>query len=283
MIKQLMIGLIAPFIMWSLYANETDHFESLDTTVIPALECGPSNRTFDDGEEITYQLSYKWGVLNMNAGEVTFKVKDLGDTYRLSAFGRTYSGYEWFYKVRDYYETVVDKRTLLPITAKKRISEGKYRLYENVRFDHERGVAITLRGKTKEVAKEKEYPIESCMYDIMSILYLTRNLSFDNYNVGQKFPVRFFMDKKIYPIEVIYGGKEPEKRVKSNGLHNTILFKPQLKKNKIFPDGGEMNVWVSDDMNKIPLLIESPVSVGKVRAILKRHKGLKNPIESAIK
>ncbi|MBT8218210.1 MAG: DUF3108 domain-containing protein [Bacteroidia bacterium] len=279
MIKQLIIVLITPMLLIATGSKEqvVDHHMVSSENV---LECGPSNTTFDPGEEITYQLAYKWGVINMNAGEVTFRVEDLGNRYRFSAFGRTYAGYEWFYKVRDYYETVVDKATLLPLVAKKRISEGKYRLYENVKFDHDKGVAIALRGKTKETAVKKEYPIESCMYDILSILYLTRNLRFDNLNIGDKFPVRFFMDKKIYPIEVIYGGKDPKKRVKANGLHKTVIFKPQLRKNKLFPDGGEMSVWVSDDQNRIPLLIESPVSVGKVRAILKDHKGLKNPLDS---
>ena len=34
-------------------------------------------------------------------------------------------------------------------------------------------------------------------------------------------------------------------------------------------------VYVSDDKNRIPLLIESPVSVGSVKAVLKNYKGLK--------
>ena len=36
-----------------------------------------------------------------------------------------------------------------------------------------------------------------------------------------------------------------------------------------------MNVWVTDDENKIPLLIESPVSVGSVKAVLKEYNGLR--------
>jgi len=61
------------------------------------------------------------------------------------------------------------------------------------------------------------------------------------------------------------------------------MFKPQLVKNDLFPDGGEMNIWVSDDKNRLPLLIESPLSVGSVRAVLKKHKGLRNPVGSKAK
>ena len=43
-----------------------------------------------------------------------------------------------------------------------------------------------------------------------------------------------------------------------------------------------MNVWVSDDANRIPLLIESPVSVGSIKAVLKEYKGLRHPLSSAL-
>ena len=280
MIRQLLIGIMLPALLL-LPQREVDSpmvDDNLNYTT-----CGVTNTAFQSGEEITYSLQYKWGIMNLKAGEVTFRVDDLGEKYRFSAFGKTASGIEWFYKVRDYYETEVDKETLLPIQAKKSLSEGSYRLYERVEFDHANEIAIAHRGKSSDKLKAAELPIESCMYDIMSVLYTTRNLSFDGLSEGEKFPIRFFMDKKIYPIEVIYGGKESRKRIRSNGLHNTIMFKPQLIKNELFPDGGEMNIWVSDDQNRVPLLIESPLSVGSVRAVLKDYKGLRNPMESKAK
>jgi hypothetical protein len=36
-----------------------------------------------------------------------------------------------------------------------------------------------------------------------------------------------------------------------------------------------MTVWVGDDENRIPVMIESPVSVGSVKVVLKSYKGLK--------
>ena len=37
-----------------------------------------------------------------------------------------------------------------------------------------------------------------------------------------------------------------------------------------------MNIWVSDDKNKVPLLIESPISVGSIKAVLKSYSGLRH-------
>lgn len=276
MIKKILLGLAVPFLILIFPKNEEP---DLSNVVIEEIDsCGRPNTTFKAGEEITFSLQYKWGLMNLKAGEATFKVEDLGDTYRFSAFGKTASGIEWFYKVRDYYETIVDKETLLPLQAKKSLTEGGYRLYEKVEFNHEDGVATVHRGKTSDELKSDVMPLENCMYDIMSILYTSRNIEFDDLDSGEVMPIRFFMDKKVYPIQVIYVGKEPKKRIKGNGVHNTIRFKPQLVKNSLFPDGGEMDIWLTDDNNKMPLLIESPLSVGRVRAVLKSYKGLKSPV-----
>ena len=43
----------------------------------------------------------------------------------------------------------------------------------------------------------------------------------------------------------------------------------------VFKEDSKMTVWVSDDQNRIPVLIESPVSVGSVKVVLKSYKGLK--------
>jgi hypothetical protein len=44
-----------------------------------------------------------------------------------------------------------------------------------------------------------------------------------------------------------------------------------------------MTVWVSDDQNRIPLLIESPVSVGSVKMVLQEYKGLKYDFTAKVK
>jgi hypothetical protein len=43
----------------------------------------------------------------------------------------------------------------------------------------------------------------------------------------------------------------------------------------VFTEDAKMSVWVSDDANKIPVLVESPVSVGSVKMTLKSYNGLK--------
>ena len=237
--------------------------------------CFMENKTFQGGEEITYKLYYNWGVVWLAAGEVTFKVNDMGGQYHVAVAGRTYKSYEWFFKVRDYYDTYIDKNSLLPKTAIRDVSEGKYKLYDEITFDQENKKASSLRGNTREDATKKEYNVGECMHDMLSVIYYSRNIDFESYNEGEEFPVKIFMDKEVWPLNVKYKGKQSRKKVKGKGRFNTIKFSPQVVSGRVFKEGEEMMVYVSDDKNRIPLLIESPVSVGSVKAVLKSYKGLK--------
>ena len=259
------------------------------TTAVPISQftegqhCYIENNTFQAGEEITYKLYYHWGMIWLAAGEVKFKVNEKDGQYHLSATGRTYKSYEWFFKVRDQYDSYIDKETLLPSTSIRNVREGKYRLYDKVTFDQEARKASSLRGRSKDKARLREYDIDGCMHDILSIIYYSRNLQFEQYSVGQEFPVKIFMDKEVWPLKVKYKGKEERKKIKGKGRYKTIKFSPEVIEGKVFKKGTEMNIWVSDDQNRIPLLIESPVSVGSVKAVLKNYKGLRYDMTAKVK
>ena len=91
-----------------------------------------------------------------------------------------------------------------------------------------------------------------------------------------------FFDKEVFPINVRYDGKE-KKDIKELGKFNTIRIIPDLVEGNVFKKGDYMKLWVSDDKNKIPLLIESPVSIGSIKAVLKSHSGLRYTLDSKIK
>lgn len=244
--------------------------------------CSLTNNTFQAGEEIVYKLYYNWNFVWLSAGEATFRVNDRGSEYHISATGRTYSSYEWFFKVRDQYDSYVDKNTLLPRLSIRDIQEGGYRMYDKVTFDQRGRRAVSLRGKTRDQATETTYPIDACMHDILSVIYFARNINFTGMSRGGKIPIKFFFDKETYPLSVTYLGAEASTRVKGMGQYRTHKFSPQLVAGAVFKEGDEMTVWVSDDQNKIPILIESPVSVGSVKVVLKSYRGLRYPFTAKI-
>ena len=239
--------------------------------------CETDNNTFQAGEKITYKLYYNWGLVWLDAGEVVFKVHELPNNYYITVTGTTYESYEWFFKVRDRYESYLDKETLLPELHIKDVQEGGYTQYNRTTFDQTDHVAVSAKGRNRNELTEKTIPFEGCMHDLISTVYWARNLDYDRMNVGQEVPIEIMMNRTIYPLKAKYLGKEANKRVKGVGNFNTHRFSPQLIAGDVFKEGDEMKIWVSDDRNKIPVLIESPVVVGSVKAVLYKYEGLKYP------
>ncbi|MCB0687819.1 MAG: DUF3108 domain-containing protein [Saprospiraceae bacterium] len=241
--------------------------------------CSARNSVFAPGEQIVYKIYYNWGFIWIAAGEVTFRVEETANQYHISAVGKTYKSYDWIFKVRDYYDSYIEKATLRPQRTIRKVLEGNYRLYDDVNYEHHRGIAVSRKGKTPDKLDTEEITLEGCTHDILSSIYLMRNMKFADKAAGTQLPMNIYLDRKIYSIKVKYEGKDETKRVKGLGNCKTMLFHPQLVVGNVFKDNEGMKIWVSDDDNKIPLMIESPISVGSVKVVLSEYSGLKYPAE----
>lgn len=252
--------------------------------VLPLQTCETENTSFQIGEELTYKIYYNWNFVWLSAGEVTFKVFDEGDTYHYQAIGKTYPSYEWFFKVKDEYNSWVNKKDLLPVRAERSVHEGKYKLYERISFNQKDQTSTVWRAATKGMIETKtSHTIDNCVHDILSILYNMRNKDFSNATVGTAEALSVFMDQEQYNLNFKYLGKEERKKVKGFGRFHTLKFQPQLITGTVFNEGDNMTIWVGDDKNRIPVLIESPVSVGSVKVVLKRFKNTRHAVDSKVK
>lgn len=238
--------------------------------------CALTNTTFQHGEKLTYKIFYNWNFVWLSAGEVTFQVFDEGNQYHYQARGKTYDSYEWFFKVNDEYDSWVDKNTLLPNYSERSVNEGDYHIFEKITFNQTGRKMTVWRSKKRGEAETKtEHTVQDCVQDVLSSLYHLRNVDFASRQAGAEEAFRIFMDKEEYPLTMRYIGKEGQKKVHGMGRYNTMKFQPQVIAGNVFKDDAKMSVWVSDDQNRIPVLIETPVSVGSVKMVLKEYRGLK--------
>jgi hypothetical protein len=283
MMKSLRKVLVICLVTLSLNIADSDNIYA-DSSGIKNLDpCSGKNISFEGGEELIYKLYYQWNFVWLPAGEVTFRVIETTDFFDITAVGKTYPSYEWFYKVNDFYRTKIDKQTMLPILFERDIHEGKYKFYNRIEFDQETGKTISYEGASRKQVKEKTTEVNRCMHDMMSIIYYMRNIQYGFLDKNDKIPISIFLDGEVWSLSVNYKGKEKNTVIKDLGKFNTIKISPEVIAGHQFKDGTSVDIWVSDDHNKIPLLIESPVSVGSVKAVLKSHKGLKHPFASKIK
>ncbi len=235
--------------------------------------CGARNLAFREGEDISFQIFYSVVGLYVNAGTANFSVAldqiNNKPCYHVVGSGTSNPSYDWIFKVRDRYESFIDTASLQPQKFIRNISEGGFKKYENISFNHQANTAITTNGVFK---------IPTCVQDVLSSIYYARNINFDKYKAGDKIPFFMFLDNEVYNLYIKYMGKEDVKT--RYGKFHTIKFKPLLVKGTLFQGGEKMTVWVSDDPNHIPLRIESPIVVGSIKVDMMGYKNLRYPLSS---
>lgn len=245
--------------------------------------CDIENSSFKVGEKLVYKAYYNWQFVWVPAGEAVFQVQENKDFYEIIVTGKTYPSYDYLFKVRDYYYSKIDKNTLLPNNFVRVVEQGGYRKFDSIAFDHNKKKAFSFNGKNRKSAVKKEISFDYCIHDLLSVLYFMRNINVAEHRVGDQIPVKMLFDEKVYPIQVRYTGKEQKVDIKGLGVFNTITVVPDLITGTVFKDGNKMKVWVSDDGNKIPLLIESPLAVGTAKAVLKSYSGQRHSVTSKVR
>ena len=62
------------------------------------------------------------------------------------------------------------------------------------------------------------------------------------------------------------------------GKVKCLVLRPVLQKGRVFKDEESMTIYVTDDANKIPILIQSELLVGSIKIELADYEGLRNPV-----
>lgn len=231
---------------------------------------------FTFGERITYKVRYNL-YFNVNVGEMTFTINNQPQTvggsqcYHMVATGKTYGFYDPFFKVRDRFESFVETKSLLPMVFIRDIEEGDFKMSEHVLFNQSKNIAKS---------KKRTQTIPEKTHDILSVIYHARTIDYSKANKGDKFYMHAFIDDSAYRVGVQYVGKETIKT--ERGKFRCLKLKPILIVDRIFKSEEEMTMWVTDDANRIPVRIESGISVGSVRADLSEYSGLKNPVHAKL-
>lgn len=241
--------------------------------------CRITNTAFKSGERLTHKVFYNWNFVWMGAGETTSQVQTRGQEYYITIQGSTYPSYDWFYRIRDHFETTVNAQTLRPRTCMRYIEEGKYRLYDRVDFHS--GQAHSYRGKSEAQARLKSLEVEGCMHDIVSMIYYFRNVNYANMQAGATLPMQLFMDREAWNIQLAYDKTETIK-VKGLGKHRAHRLSTRVTAGELFDKNSSVTVWVSADGNKVPLLIELNLAIGAIKVVLDDYQGLRHPLRSAV-
>ena len=242
-------------------------------------QCHVKNTAFREGEKLSYKVYYNWGILWLSAGTVSFEVKTVyykdEKVYHFDSYGSSHKSYDWFFKVRDHYESYATTDSLKSLWFRRDTYEGGYEVNNRYIFDHKKKLIFSFVEDSDHPYKEDTLELKDCTYDLLTATFAIRNYDFSTCVVNEKIPIRMVIDNEIHDLYFRYRGKGVIE-TRNGEVYKCLKFTALLLEGSLFKGGEDLVVWVSDDKNKIPVLIEAKILVGSVKVYLEEATGLRN-------
>jgi len=146
------------------------------------------------------------------------------------------------------------------------LKEGKYKNYNLVHYNQTQKTLVSKKSGKKTVKNN--------VFDIVSAFYHLRR-SLKNLKVGQKVTIHTYFHDEPWDLIVRYKGTET---IKTNlGKISCMKFKPVVEKGT-FKDEEALDIWISNDKNRVPIRVKMKFFVGSFKTDLVEHSGLKYPL-----
>lgn len=224
------------------------------------------NTSFYKGEVLSYKVHYGF----LNAATATMTISDDlhtingFDCYKIEVFGRSVGMFDLFLRIRDTWGTYMDSSAMMTRKFYRKIEEGKYRKHEIVEFDQDNHVArVRTFDKRKKLWKPVEvFDTPEYVQDLVSGYYYLRTFDFSSTKEGETVQIAAFFDDEIYDFSIRFDGREILKT--KLGKIKALKLTPLMPDNELFDGENSIEVWLSDDVNKVPLKIKAAMFVGAV-------------------
>ncbi len=235
----------------------------------------PVTNAFGPGEKLTYTVRYGF----VKGGEGYFTVVDTvidgRHTNHVTVAGRTTGVADFFYEVRDSYETFLDRESQLPVLSKRNIKEGRYRYNDVVSYDRANNLMNKWVKKRNNPVETKVQEAPEKIMDIVGAFYHARNNAFDSrLMVGDTIYYKTFFSNEVFDLNIRYDGTETLKT--PLGTKVCYKFTPVTEVGRSFKSSEDMHLWITADANRVPVRIKFDMTVGSFTIDLIKAEGLRN-------
>lgn len=241
--------------------------------------------SFQHGEKIQFKAYYHL-LWDTYAADVQFSVSEKvvrdEPVYFFNASGTTIKKFDWIYKVSDSFQSCVSKKTLNPYWASRQTLEGSYFAKENYKFVSNGTKIQTEVQNSDHSFKRDSLTVNSCVFDVLTLVYYCRTIDFSKSKKNDKIPVSLVVDGNIYPIYIRYHKKEVVKNQFDDKKYRCIFLSVLCLKGSIFDGGENLKIWVTDDDNKLPIKIQAKILIGTVFGYLSEMEGLRNKVNAVV-
>jgi hypothetical protein len=256
---------------WQEAAKELDALpfsQSFIDSVRKAHGCAPqqqqSLRTVKpgqlaNGETLVFEVGwtvFKAGYLVLSATHIRSR-----GLIRISAKAMTGDAVSAIYKVRNHEISWIDADGLYPVFFEQHVREGKkYKADNYIVYDNKADKLFLQRKNKLQVFDTPKFT-----HDYISLMYYARSMPL---NPGDAFEAFMFSRPKTYPLKL----KVHEKRetVQVGGKqYECVKVEPVLVgEGRVFTKKDKMEIWVTDDEYRYPVMLKSKAKIGSLNAKL---------------
>lgn len=248
-----------------------------------------SAQRYHEGEMLYYRAAYRAMLVpNTEVGEVTVTTKletlEGKEVYRVTGNGRTLPFFRRFFDMNDTYNIWVDKRSLLTQRFESDLKEDDYTFKSQYRYDWGAKKVYTWAQTRDEAPRSKCMELTPGSMDAVSLYFSLRSVELSSFREGEELTLDLVLEDSIRQIKYRYIGRE-EIKVPKLGHFDTMKFACTIGSSEefSFTDGSEFFIWITNDENKIPVMVVSPVRIGEIRLYISKYEGLHYPLISKIK
>ena len=252
---------------------------------------------FQGGENLTYKLHYKWGVINADIAKLEFNIKEENyqDTpcFRLVTKGATSNLAASIVKVKYYYDSRFSRDGLVPLAFYREQTEGDYWAKNNYTWNNSGKKLHAVVDKSTRPHRDTTFTDKDIIYDVISALYAVRAADLDAVKAGKKLHLVTALDCNVNDLSVSYV-KTENKKVPDLGTvvadKYALYFRTRKgnerrdKESSVAistkEDGNltPIYLWITPDESRMVVSFSAAIAVGSVVGRLVDSRGTKRDI-----
>jgi hypothetical protein len=246
----------------------------------------PLNMPLNPGEEVKYDVYFKWGILMPRAGEARFSFSESdwqgqpASHYRM--IFHTANIFESIYKMRDtincYYG--LDNKLLYGV---KHTVESGYDLTDKLTFSYtgDKTSVYSLRYTPTATKIDTTLTVDSGhVFDMLGATFFLRTLDRTAIQTGDVFVCTVITGKDLIRTSFRYQGQAIVERDRFK--YRTHYYIIDIQDDAFSQSKASAELWIGDDDNYIPIKVRTKLKIGYAEVYCKSVDNLKKPFDCCV-
>ena len=242
--------------------------------------------SLNQGEEVRYDIYFKWGILTPRAGEarITLNQSTLNgqpaSRYRL--LFNTVGIFESVFKMRDTLDCYYNPDNTL-IYSSKHTDEGGYYLIDELTFTYTGASASVHSYRYTPTAVKIDTSLivtSGHVFDMLGATFFLRTLDWKNLKPGDSFPFTVAIGRDLIQVSYRYQNQAIVER--DNVKYRTQYFIIDIYDDAFTQSKAAAELWVGDDENQLPIKIRTKLKIGYAEVHYKGSDNLKKPLDCRV-